>query len=53
MKVKMEANITLILREKNVKLLLKAVQQLKPDNDGEAHNQRYLLDLLKLLSVPV
>jgi hypothetical protein len=50
--IKIEANITLLLREKDVDLLLKAVQQFTPESAEEAHVRRHLLDLLGYLAMP-
>jgi hypothetical protein len=52
MNVKMEATITLMLREQDVDVLLKAVQQLTPETAEEAHVRRHLLDLLGYLAMP-
>ena len=52
MTIRMEANITLLLREQDVQLLLKAVQQYTAENEEEASNRRYLLDILGLLALP-
>jgi hypothetical protein len=50
MKLKFEANITLMLREQDVNLLLKAVEQFSPETQDEARNREYLLDLLQYLA---
>ena len=52
MTIRMEANITLLLREQDVQLLLKAVQQYTAENEEEASNRRYLLDILGYLALP-
>ena len=52
MKLRMDAKITLLLREQDVELLLKAVQQFEAENEEEASNRRYLLDILGYLAVP-
>ena len=52
MKLRMDAKITLLLREQDVQLLLKAVQQFEAENDEEASNRRYLLDILGYLAMP-
>jgi hypothetical protein len=52
MKLKMEANITVLLREQDVDVLLKAVQQFTPETAEEAHVRRHLLDLLEYLALP-
>ncbi len=48
----MEANITLLLREQDVQLLLKAVQQFTTENEEEESNRKYLLDILGYLALP-
>jgi hypothetical protein len=50
--LKFDANITLMLREQDVALLLNAVQAYIPINKDEEENRKYLLDLLKYLSLP-
>jgi hypothetical protein len=50
MKFKFEANITLLLREQDVNLLLKAVRELSPETEGEAANRAYLIDILTYLA---
>jgi hypothetical protein len=52
MKLRMDAKITLLLREQDVQLLLKAVQQFEAENEEEASNRRYLLDILGYLAMP-
>ena len=52
MKIRMEADITLMLREQDVNLLLKAVQQFTAENEEEASNRKYLLDILGYLALP-
>jgi hypothetical protein len=52
MKIRMEANIVLQLREQDISLLLKAVQQYTAENEDEAHNRKYLLDILGYLAIP-
>jgi hypothetical protein len=52
MQLKMEANITVLLREQDVDVLLKAVQQFTPETAEEAHVRRHLLDLLGYLALP-
>jgi hypothetical protein len=51
-KLRFDAKITLLLREQDVQLLLKAVQQLTAENEEEASNRRYLLDILGYLALP-
>ncbi len=52
MNVRMEATITLMLREQDVSLLLKAVQQFTAQTEEEKHGCDYLLDVLEQLSLP-
>jgi hypothetical protein len=52
MKLRMDAKITLLLREQDVHLLFKAVQQFEAENDEEASNRNYLLDILGYLATP-
>jgi hypothetical protein len=52
MKLRMDAKITLLLREQDVQLLLKAVQQFEAENEEEASNRKYLLDILGYLAMP-
>jgi hypothetical protein len=49
MRLKMEANITLMLREQDVNLLLKAVEQFSPQTDEEEQGHTFLLDILRYL----
>lgn len=52
MKIRMEANITLMLREQDINLLLKAVQQYTADNEEEESIRKFLLDILGYLAIP-
>jgi hypothetical protein len=52
MKPKIEAKIILLLRDQDVNLLLKAMQQFKPENKDDANGRRYLLEVLEYLAVP-
>jgi hypothetical protein len=52
MKLRFDAKITLMLREQDVNLLLKAMQQYKAEDEDEADNRRYLLDILGYLAIP-
>ena len=52
MSIKIEANITLLLREQDVSLLLKAVQQFRAKTEEEEHVRGYLLDVLEHLAIP-
>jgi len=47
---KIEAKITLLLREQDINLLLKAIRKLRPDNTDEARHREYLLDVLEILA---
>jgi hypothetical protein len=49
MKPKIEAKITLLLREQDVRFLLEAVKQFKAENEKEASNRKYMLEVLELL----
>jgi hypothetical protein len=46
------ANITLMLREQDVALLLNSIRAYKPMNKDEEENRKYLLGLLEYLSLP-
>jgi hypothetical protein len=52
MSLKIDATITLLLREQDVLLLLKAVQQFTAETDEEKHGRDYLLDVLEQLAMP-
>jgi hypothetical protein len=52
MSIKIEADITLLLREQDVALLLKAVQQFRAKTEDEKHGRDFLLDVLEQLSLP-
>ena len=52
MSIKIEADITLLLREQDVALLLKAVQQFTAKTEDEKYGRDYLLDVLEQLSLP-
>jgi hypothetical protein len=52
MNVEIEAKITLLLREKDINLFLKALRQFQPENEDEAHNRHYLLGVLEQLVLP-
>ena len=41
-----------MLREQDVDVLLKALQQFTPETAEEAHGRRYLLDFLGYLAMP-
>jgi len=48
----MEAKIVLQLREQDINLLLKAMQEYRAENEDEAHNRAFLLDILGYLAIP-
>jgi hypothetical protein len=52
MKLKFEADITVMLREKDVDVLVKALQQLIPETPEEAEVRRHLLSWLSYLAMP-
>ena len=52
MSVQIDANITLLLREKDAALLLKAMQTYTPDNENEVQGREYLLDVLEQIALP-
>ena len=52
MTLRFEADITVMLREQDVDVLLKALQQFMPETAEEAHGRRYLLDFLGYLAKP-
>ena len=52
MSIKIEADITLLLREQDVTLLRKAVQQFTAETEEEKHGRDYLLDVLEQLTLP-
>jgi len=52
MSIKIEADITLLLREQDVALLRKAVQQFRAKTEDEQHGRDFLLDVLEQLSLP-
>ena len=49
MRPKIEAKITLLLREQDINLFRKAVEQYNPENQAEARNRDYLLEVLEQL----
>jgi hypothetical protein len=51
-RIVMEAKITLLLREQDVNLLLKAMQRYSAENEDEARNRTYLLGVLEYLAIP-
>jgi hypothetical protein len=52
MSIQIDATITLLLREQDVTLLLKAMQQFKAETEEEVHGRDYLLDVLEQLATP-
>ena len=51
-RIVIEAKIILQVREQDVNLLLKALQQYSAENEDEARNRTYLLDVLEYLAIP-
>jgi hypothetical protein len=51
MSLRIDATITLLLREQDVTLLLKAMQQFKAETDEEQHGRDYLRDVLAQLAI--
>jgi hypothetical protein len=51
-KLKFEANITLMLREKDVNLLLNAVKEYTAKNGEELRVRHHLLGVLEYLATP-
>jgi hypothetical protein len=52
MSVQIDANITLVLREQDVSLLLKAMGKYTPENEKEIRGREYLLDVLEQVALP-
>jgi hypothetical protein len=52
MSLRIDADITLLLREQDVALLLKAMQQFTAETEEEKHGRDYLLDVLEQLAIP-
>ncbi len=52
MSLRIDADITLLLREQDVALLLKAMQQFTAETEEEKHGREYLLDVLEHLALP-
>jgi hypothetical protein len=52
MKPRIDAKITLVLREKDVNFLHKALQYFRAKGKDEAHERAYLLEVLELLTTP-
>jgi hypothetical protein len=53
MKVTSGAKITLLLRDQDVNVLLKALQKYTAENEDEARNREYLIEVLEYLAIPV
>ena len=51
-RIVIEAKIILQVREQDVNLLLKALQQYSAENEDEVRNRTYLLDVLEYLAIP-
>ncbi len=52
MSVQIDANITLVLREQDVSLLLQAMQKYTPETETEIRGREYLLDVLEQVALP-
>jgi hypothetical protein len=52
MSLRIDATITLLLREQDVTLLLRAMQQFTAKTEDERHRREYLLDVLEHLTIP-
>jgi hypothetical protein len=52
MSLRIDSDITLLLREQDVALLLKAMQQFTAETEEEVHGRDYLLDVLEQLAMP-
>ena len=52
MSIKIDADITLLLREQDVTLLRKAMLQFTAETEEEKHGRDYLLDVLEQLVMP-
>jgi len=50
-KLLIEAKITLLIREQDLKLLIRAMQGYQPTNESEMHNHKYLLDVLETIDM--
>jgi hypothetical protein len=50
--VQIDATITLLLREEDAALLLKAMQTYTPDNGNEVQGRKYLLEVLEQIALP-
>jgi hypothetical protein len=52
MNLRIDPNITLLLREQDMTLLHKALQQFIAENETERRGREYLLDVLEQLALP-
>jgi hypothetical protein len=52
MNLRIDANITLLLREQDVSLLRKALQKFRAENETERHGREYLLEVLEQIALP-
>jgi hypothetical protein len=52
MSVRIDANITLVLREQDVSLLLKTLQTYTPENEEEIRGRKYLLGVMEQVALP-
>ena len=52
MSVQIDATITLLLREEDAALLLKAMRTYTPDNENEVQGREYLLEVLEQIALP-
>jgi hypothetical protein len=52
MSVRIDANITLVLREQDVSLLLKTLQTYTPENEEEIRGREYLLGVMEQVALP-
>jgi hypothetical protein len=50
--VQIDATITLLLREEDAALLLKAMRTYTPDNENEVQGREYLLEVLEQIALP-
>jgi hypothetical protein len=52
MNLRIDADVTLLLREQDVTLLRKALQKYTAENETERRGREYLLDVLEQLALP-
>jgi hypothetical protein len=50
--VQIDPNITILVREDDLPLLLKAMQTYTPDNENEVQGRGYLLEVLEQIALP-